>query len=227
MRDFEWQDDPQPSARELGAGRFSDRVLAALDKCLELDPKDRPADCGELLGLLRLPLSEDLVESQLADDGEGENRRKESGSGGKVGPPSKYGIDKRSRTRELAEQGDAEAQCQLGDWYYWGIYVPKDVALMIEWYSKASEQGNAEAQFALGEMDDGGEGVPQDNVLAMRWYRKAAEQGCAEGQRRLGDMYHSGEGVPVDVALAERWYRKAAEQGDAEAQDALQEMGID
>ena len=40
------QDDPQPSARELGAGRFSSGVLAAIDKCLELEPKDRPAGAG-------------------------------------------------------------------------------------------------------------------------------------------------------------------------------------
>ena len=46
------ESDPMPSARELGRGRFSERVLGAIDKCLELREADRVQDCGELLGLL-------------------------------------------------------------------------------------------------------------------------------------------------------------------------------
>ena len=44
--------DPMPSAADLGAGRISTRVLAAIDRCLALYPEDRPQDCEELLGLL-------------------------------------------------------------------------------------------------------------------------------------------------------------------------------
>ena len=46
------ESDPMPSARELGRGRFSERVLGAIDQCLELREADRVQDCGELLGLL-------------------------------------------------------------------------------------------------------------------------------------------------------------------------------
>ena len=46
------ESDPMPSARELGRGRFSERVLKAIEKCLELREADRVQDCGELLGLL-------------------------------------------------------------------------------------------------------------------------------------------------------------------------------
>ena len=45
--------DPMPSARELGRGRFSERVLGAIDQCLELREGDRVQGCAELLGLLR------------------------------------------------------------------------------------------------------------------------------------------------------------------------------
>ena len=45
--------DPMPSARELGAGRFSPGVLEAIDRCLKLNEKERVRDCGELLGVLR------------------------------------------------------------------------------------------------------------------------------------------------------------------------------
>ena len=45
--------DPLPSARELGAGRFSAGVLEAIDRCLQLNEQERIRGCGELLGLLR------------------------------------------------------------------------------------------------------------------------------------------------------------------------------
>ena len=45
--------DPMPSARKLGAGRFSPEVLEAIDRCLKLNEKERLRGCGELLGLLR------------------------------------------------------------------------------------------------------------------------------------------------------------------------------
>lgn len=51
---FRGQEDPLPSARKLGAGRFSSAVLEAVDECLE--PADRPADCTELLRLLSVLL---------------------------------------------------------------------------------------------------------------------------------------------------------------------------
>ena len=45
--------DPMPSVRELGRGRFSERILGAIDQCLELRESDRVQSCEELLGLLR------------------------------------------------------------------------------------------------------------------------------------------------------------------------------
>ena len=45
--------DPLPSARELGAGRFSPGVLDVIDRCLKLSEKERIRGCEELLGLLR------------------------------------------------------------------------------------------------------------------------------------------------------------------------------
>lgn len=49
---FRGEPDPLPSARELGKGRFSERVLGAIDRCLELKETDRVQGCKELLGVL-------------------------------------------------------------------------------------------------------------------------------------------------------------------------------
>ena len=45
--------DSMPSARKLGAGRFSAGILDAIDRCLKLNEKERVRGCGELLKLLR------------------------------------------------------------------------------------------------------------------------------------------------------------------------------
>ena len=120
--------------------------------------------------------------------------------------------------RPLAEQGDAEAQYNLGVMYERGEGVPQNDRQAVFWYRKAAEQGDAEAQYNLGVMYERGEGIPQNGRQAVFWYRKAAEQGDAEAQYNLGVMYERGEGIPQNGRQAVFWYRKAAEQGDAEAQ---------
>lgn len=45
--------DPLPSAGELGNGRFSSRILEAIDRCLQLDERERFQGCPEVLGELK------------------------------------------------------------------------------------------------------------------------------------------------------------------------------
>jgi len=48
--------------------------------------------------------------------------------------------------RKAAEQGQADAQCNLGDMYAMGQGVKQDHAEAVQWYRKASEQGHPRAQ---------------------------------------------------------------------------------
>ena len=121
----------------------------------------------------------------------------------------------------LANQGNAQAQFNLGVMYDNGQGVPKDEAQAVAWYRKAAEQGMASAQYNLGVMYRDGQGVPKDEAQAVAWFRKAAEQGYAKAQYNLGNMYRNGQGVPKDAAQAVAWFRKAAEQGGAMAQNNL------
>ena len=123
--------------------------------------------------------------------------------------------------QQAAEQGSDVAQFALGDMYYNGEGVAKDLAAAARWYRKAADQGNDSAQFALGDMYYYGEGVANDLVAAARWYRKAADQGNDSAQFALGYVYYFGEGVANDLVAAVRWYRKAADQGNDSAQFAL------
>lgn len=51
--------------------------------------------------------------------------------------------------RKAAEQGDVDAQYRLGDAYYYGQRVEKDLVESVKWYRKAAEQGCALAQSRL------------------------------------------------------------------------------
>ncbi len=54
--------------------------------------------------------------------------------------------------RLVAEQGDAEAQYNLGGAYASGQGVPQDYTETARWFRRAAEQGHANAQYALGLM---------------------------------------------------------------------------
>lgn len=122
---------------------------------------------------------------------------------------------------KAAEQGYAEAQCNLGICYYNGDGVNQSYEKAVEWYTKAANQGDARAQCYLGECYENKHGVPKSFNKAGQWYRKAAEQGYARAQYNLGELYLSGFGVPQSEEKAVEWYTKAAEQGDTDAQNQL------
>ena len=125
------------------------------------------------------------------------------------------------RLRRAAEQGDVDAQYNLGNKYHIGLGVDEDKAEAVKWYRKAAEQGHVSAQINLAACYASGDGVSEDKTEAVKWYRKAADQDNMYGQEVLGNCYRDGIGVDKDMKEAVKWYRKAAEQGEAEAQYQL------
>ena len=90
-------------------------------------------------------------------------------------------------TLQLAEQGNADAQFNLGLMYYDGQGVRQDYAEALRWYRKAAEQGYAKAQYNLGLMYANGHGVHQDFHLSKEWFGKV----CDSGDQNGCDKYHS------------------------------------
>ena len=78
--------------------------------------------------------------------------------------------------RPLAEQGNANAQYNLGFMYINGLGIPQDYAEAAKWFRKAAEQGYAGAQYNLGLMYGNGEGVPLDYAKAHMWFNLAASR---------------------------------------------------
>ena len=77
-----------------------------------------------------------------------------------------------------AEQGDTDAQNNLGTCYENGTGVEKDEQKAVEWYQKAAEQGNATAQYNLGYCCQNGIGVEKDAGKTAELYHQAAEHCC-------------------------------------------------
>ena len=86
--------------------------------------------------------------------------------------------------RRAAEQGDANAQYNLGVAYETGRGVTQDAAEAVRWFRTAAERGSASAQFALGDLYTRGAGVAQDNVTAYMWLSLAASQEAPLAKQR-------------------------------------------
>nr|WP_181718316.1 tetratricopeptide repeat protein [Psychrobacter sp.]QJS05259.1 sel1 repeat protein [Psychrobacter sp.] len=113
-------------------------------------------------------------------------------------------------TKVLAEQGDMEAQFNMGFTHYNGIekgdgkeytVITRGYEKAFEWFTKAAEQGHADAQNNLGLMYKAGLGVSHDDYVAFEWFTKAAEQGHADAQNNLGLLYRDGKGAPQIVHI--------------------------
>jgi uncharacterized protein len=82
-----------------------------------------------------------------------------------------FGLFKKFGTRNLANRGDAIAQCLLGISYAKGDGVPQNFTEAVKWFRKAADQGNADAQHNLGLYYAlGWDGVAPDNAESVKWY---------------------------------------------------------
>lgn len=118
---------------------------------------------------------------------------------------------------KLAEQGDAETQFALGEYYYLSTDNTESdedyenaCKEAVKWFHKAAEQGNAYAQFRLGNCYGLAFGVRYSEDESYKWYRKAADQGLAEGQCAVALHFRFSNKNETE---ATKWFLLAAEQG--------------
>jgi TPR repeat protein len=105
-----------------------------------------------------------------------------------------------------AEQGDADAQYNLGVMYAEGKGVPQDYKTAVKWYRLAAEQGDADAQYNLGNAYVRGQGVIQDNVYAHMWLNIAASSGD-KGSVKNRDIV-AGKMTPARIEDAQKLARE-------------------
>ena len=83
-----------------------------------------------------------------------------------------FGLYKRA-----AEQGNVDAQGNVGNMYFYGQGVRQDKFKAFEWYKKAAEQGSPGAQGMVGLLYLNGEAVRQDKFKAQSWLGKSCDNG--------------------------------------------------
>ncbi len=124
-----------------------------------------------------------------------------------------------------AEQGDVNAQAEIGKLYLVGKEVPQDVNKAIHFLTQAQlvEPKHPIAAFYLGKCYQKGEGVSPNPHKALELFKLASEGGGFEAQATLGNYYRIGESVPKDLELALKWLNEAATQNNTDAQFGLGE----
>lgn len=115
--------------------------------------------------------------------------------------------------KKAIEQGYFLSEFNLGECYYNGDGVEKDLTLAAKWYEKAAERGHKFAQNSIGDCYYYGNGVEENNEKAVYWYKKAAESGVADACESLAKCYSNGYGVKQDYQKSIEWRRKGAELG--------------
>ncbi len=122
--------------------------------------------------------------------------------------------------RALANQGDPDAQFNMGQAYKLGRGVPADLKIAQSWYQKAAAQGHDQAQANLGLiLFESGQ-----RAAAMPWLRKAADRGDARAQYVLGTAMFNGDVVAKDWPRAYALMTRAAAQGLPQAASSLTQM---
>jgi len=82
--------------------------------------------------------------------------------------------------QQAAQNGDPQAEYELGEFFYGGTRAPRDLTQALHWFEQASLQGHAQAQYRLGMMFFRGEGVPANNVQAYIVLKMASVNGSDE-----------------------------------------------
>ena len=120
-----------------------------------------------------------------------------------------------------AQDGNLQAQNNLGVQYYLGRKRPQDYKNAADWFTKAAEKGFAVSQYNLGIMYLHGKYFTQDDPLSFEWLLKAAEQGYGIAQYHISQCYAIGRGAELSIKDKLNWLKKAAQSGYALAQHAI------
>lgn len=126
----------------------------------------------------------------------------------------------------LADQGNVEAQRELGGMYECDCGMDPDYTKAAKWFRKAADQGDTRAQMQLGALYATGYGVKKDPKETIKWWGKAAALGDSKAQYALGEMYKAGAGVKQDNVQAYMWYSLADAFGEENTSIPLDDIAV-
>ncbi|KAL0252009.1 hypothetical protein GEMRC1_001221 [Eukaryota sp. GEM-RC1] len=205
-------------------------ILTLINKCLSVNPSERPSINDVLKELKEIQGTIEVFElnNTIENDFQIEKSNDELAFEG---------------YQEAAERGDAEAMVNLGNCFLNGIGVNKNERQAVYWFLEALYKGNSNARNNLGqtiqwcqihaEIGDElamtalgvcyhhGEGIQKNHSKAVYWYQQAANLGKTVAMNNLGVCYHNGEGIQKEHSKAVYWYQKATDLGNSNAMNNL------
>jgi TPR repeat protein len=122
--------------------------------------------------------------------------------------------------RPLAENGDADAEFNLGQAYRLGRGVPINIAAATTWFERAAVKGHTDAQSTLGLLlfQNG------DQPGGLRWLKAAADKGEPRALLVYGTALINGDGIKRDPVQGYADVSRAAAQGLAPAKQTLAQL---
>jgi len=112
-----------------------------------------------------------------------------------------------------AQQGDAEAQYQVGLSYL----EYRDYPNALQWFEQAAAQKHSGALCAVGDLYFYGNGIKANRTTAFDYYKQAADLGYDDGLYNLGLCHYSGYGTKQDYPMALECFGVANGQGHVDA----------
>lgn len=117
-----------------------------------------------------------------------------------------------------ATDGKPEAQMLLGQLYFNGEGVEKDLQAAMYWYEKAATQGFVDAQYRLGSLYfDGKHDIPKNYDKAYRWLQLALDNGHADAKPKLEGLYKTEAGRVVNLHESPEVLQQVAGTGNKQA----------
>lgn len=124
---------------------------------------------------------------------------------------------------QLAAQGDAQAQYQLGLAYRNGKGVKKNLTEAASWFAIAAGNGEKDAAIELAKAHEQGAGVERDLHQAAQWWFRAADLGDAAAKSRFLELFLAGETDQIGGTVGAGWLEAVAVTGNIDATLALGE----
>lgn len=122
---------------------------------------------------------------------------------------------------QKAQNGDADAQCEMGHFFWGTCGMTPDKKQALQWFHKAAVRGNVSAIIFLNDMMLDGKYAGLDPKQAIELLEKAAERGDKVASYFLAFHFRRNTYPPPDYQKARYWIQKLAEQGSIEEQYEL------
>ena len=117
-------------------------------------------------------------------------------------------VDEIKNLEKLAEEGNCNAQYELGCLYYQGNEVAQDYGKARWYFENAVQNGSKAANYYLGKIYYNGDGVGVDYARAKDYFEKSASTKNVFSEYYLGKLYFWGDGVEKNAEKANTYKQK-------------------